>query len=204
LLQSHCHGQFFRPLDPILFSATTVRRRSIALPSLFPQPRSRRRDLRGRPLSSPASQPRDRSASPTSDGWDGRCVPLSYKKGNPPAVLPLPSLAYFRICQYRRSCFPLRLALANPPLAHPRCCFSHSPSNLCCHLHRQPPEEVGRRRRERNPSCVADHASVRGEVRVSPLDTCSDVPLHCRRSLSSFSFPCTHPLSASSRTAMKQ
>jgi hypothetical protein len=27
-------GQFFRPLDPILFSATMVRRRSVALPSL--------------------------------------------------------------------------------------------------------------------------------------------------------------------------
>jgi hypothetical protein len=33
--------------------------------------------------------------APTSDGWDGRCVPLSYKKGNPPAVLLLPSLACF-------------------------------------------------------------------------------------------------------------
>jgi hypothetical protein len=29
------HGQFFGLLDPILFSATTVRRRSITLPSLF-------------------------------------------------------------------------------------------------------------------------------------------------------------------------
>jgi hypothetical protein len=36
------------------------------------------------------------------------------------------------------------------------------------------------------------------------LDACSDVPLHRRRSLSSFSFPCTHPSSSSSRTAMKQ
>jgi hypothetical protein len=129
---------------------------------------------------------------PTSDGWDDRCVSLSYKKGNPLAVLLLPSLACFRICQYRRSCFPLRLALANPPLAHPRCCFAHSPSKLCCHLHRRPTEEVGRRPK-RNPSCIADHASVRGNVRVSPLDACSDVPLHRRRSLSSFSFPCTHP-----------
>jgi hypothetical protein len=64
LLQSHRHGQFFRPLYPILFSATMVRRCSITLPSLFPRPRSRRWDLTGRPLSSPASQPPDRSASP--------------------------------------------------------------------------------------------------------------------------------------------
>jgi hypothetical protein len=86
--------------------------------------------------------------APTLDGWDDRCVPLSSKEGNAPAVLPLPSLACFRICQYRRSCFPLRLALANPPPAHPHCCFAHSPSKLCCHLHRRPIEEVGRRTRE--------------------------------------------------------
>jgi hypothetical protein len=30
------------------------------------------------------------------------------------------------------------------------------------------------------------------------LDACSDVPLHRRRSLSSFSFPCTHTSPASS------
>jgi hypothetical protein len=62
--------------------------------------------------------------APTSDGWDDRCIPLSYKTGNPPAVLPLPSLACFRIWQYHHSCFPLRLVLANPPLAHPCCCFA--------------------------------------------------------------------------------
>jgi hypothetical protein len=28
------------------------------------------------------------------------------------------------------------------------------------------------------------------------LDACSDVPLHRRRGLPSFSFPCTHPSSA--------
>jgi hypothetical protein len=30
------------------------------------------------------------------------------------------------------------------------------------------------------------------------LDACSDVPLHRRRSFSSFSFPCTYPSAASS------
>jgi hypothetical protein len=85
---------------------------------------------------------------PTSDGWDDCCAPLSYKKGNPTAVLLLPSLACFRIWQYRRSYFPLRLVLANPPLAHSRCCFAHSPGKLFSHLRRPPPEEVGRRPRE--------------------------------------------------------
>jgi hypothetical protein len=36
------------------------------------------------------------------------------------------------------------------------------------------------------------------------LDACSDVPLHHRRSLSSFSFSCTHSSSASSWTALRQ
>jgi hypothetical protein len=52
--------------------------------------------------------------APTPHGWDDRCVPLSYKKGNPPAVLPLPSLVCFRIRQNRRSCFPLRLVFGQP------------------------------------------------------------------------------------------
>jgi hypothetical protein len=52
---------------------------------------------------------------PTSVSWDDRCVPLNYKKGNPSAVLPLPSLACFRARQCRRSCFsPLRLVFGQP------------------------------------------------------------------------------------------
>jgi hypothetical protein len=90
----------------------------------------------------PCGNRRIASLVPTPVGWDNRCAPLSYKKGNPPAVFPLPSLACFRICQYRRSCFPLRLALANPPLAHLCCCSAHSPSKLCKRLRQQPPKEV--------------------------------------------------------------
>jgi hypothetical protein len=30
-------------------------------------------------------------------GWDDRCVPLRYKKGNPPAVLPLPGLVVLEL-----------------------------------------------------------------------------------------------------------
>jgi hypothetical protein len=52
--------------------------------------------------------------------------------------------------------------------------------------------------REKDPGSIIGHASVRGDVRVSPLDACSDVPLHRRRSLPSFSFPCTHSSSAPS------
>jgi hypothetical protein len=181
-----------------------VIRRSITLPSLFLRPWSRRRDLTGRPVSSPVWQPSDRSASPYLRrlGWPLR-FRWAIKREDPPAVLPVPSLACFRNCQYRCSCFSLWLALANPPLAHPRCCFAHSQSKLCCHLHQRPTEEVGRRPK-RNPSCIADHASVRGDIRVSPLDACSDVPLHRRRSLSSFSFPCTHPSPTPSWTALRQ
>jgi hypothetical protein len=86
--------------------------------------------------------------APTSDGWDDHCVPLSYKKVNPPAVLLLPRLAKFRARQCRRSCFPLWIVLANPPLARPRCCFAHSPGKLFSHLRRPPPEGVRRRPRE--------------------------------------------------------
>jgi hypothetical protein len=51
---------------------------------------------------------------PTSVGWDDRCVLLRYNKGNPPAVLPLPSIAYFRARQYHHSCFPLSLVFSQP------------------------------------------------------------------------------------------
>jgi hypothetical protein len=135
---------------------------------------------------------------PTSVGWDDHCIPLSYKKGNPSVVLPLPSLACFRARQCRRSCFPLRLVLVNPPLAHLYCCSAHSPSKLFSRLHRQPPEEARKKTERRTLACIADHALVRGDVRVPSLDACSDVPLHRRRSLSSVSFPCTHPSPASS------
>jgi hypothetical protein len=85
LLQSHRHGQFFRPLDPILFSAPMVRRRSVSLPSLFPRPRSRHRDLTGRPLSSPVWPLPDRSASPYLSrlGW-----PLRFRWGIKRETLP--------------------------------------------------------------------------------------------------------------------
>jgi hypothetical protein len=141
-------GQIFRPLDPIRFSATMVRRRSVALPSLSPRPRSHRRDLTGRPVSSPVWQPPDRSASPYLVGWDRSCIPLSYKKGNPPAVLPFPSLACFRARQCRHSCFSLRLVLANPLLVHLCRCSAHSLSTLFSRLRRLPPEEVRRRPKE--------------------------------------------------------
>jgi hypothetical protein len=64
-------------------------------------------------------------------------------------------------------------------------------------LRRQPPEEARRRPRE-EPQLHRRPCPVRGDVRVPPLDTCSDVPLHRRWSLSSFSFPCTHPSPAPS------
>jgi hypothetical protein len=130
--------------------------------------------------------------------------PLGYKKGNPSAMLPLPSLAKFRARQCRRSCFPLRLVLANPPLAHLCRCSAHSPSKLFSFLRRQPPKEAWNKTERRTSAYIADHGSVRGDVRVPPLDACSDVPLHRRRSLSSFSFPCTHPSPASSWTALRQ
>jgi hypothetical protein len=98
----------------------------------------------------PLWPPPDHSASPTSVGWDERCVLLNYKKGNSSAVLPLPSSACFRARQCRPSCFSLRLVLVNPPIAHLRCCSppTHQASyfavfidNLQKKLGRRPGEE---------------------------------------------------------------
>jgi hypothetical protein len=135
---------------------------------------------------------------PTSVGWDDCCIPLSYKKGNPSAVLPLLSLACFELDSVASLVFPIRLVLVNPPLAHLCHCSAHSPSKLFSRLCRQPPEEARKKTERRTSACIVDHASVRGDVRVPPLDACCDVPLHRRRSLSSVSFSCTHPSSASS------
>jgi hypothetical protein len=141
-----------------------VRRRSVALPSHFPWPRSRRRDLTGRPLSSPVCHRQIAPLVPTSVGWDDCCVPLSYKKGNSPSVLSLPTLACFRAQQYRHSCLPLRLVLANPSLAHLCFCSAHSPSKLFRRYRRQPPEEARKKTERRTSACIADHALVRGNV----------------------------------------
>jgi hypothetical protein len=73
-----------------------------------------------------------------------------------------------------------------------------------CRLRRQPPEEARKKTERRTPACIADHASVSGDVRVPSLDACRDVPLHRRRNLSSFSFSCTHPSPASSWTTLRQ
>jgi hypothetical protein len=43
---------------------------------------------------------------PTPDGWHDRCASLSYKRENPSTVLPLPSLAFFRIGHIAALVFP--------------------------------------------------------------------------------------------------
>jgi hypothetical protein len=80
-----------------------VRRRSVALPSLFPRPQSRRRDLTGRPLSSPVLPPPDHSASPYLSrlGW-----PLRFRWGIKRETLPW-------CCHYQVS---LLSSSALPPL----------------------------------------------------------------------------------------
>jgi hypothetical protein len=86
---------------------------------------------------------------PTSVGWDDRCVPLSYKKGNPSAMLPLPSLTFLRARQCRHSCFPLRLVFGQPAtspslsLLRPLAEKAVSPfvDNLQKNLERRPREE---------------------------------------------------------------
>jgi hypothetical protein len=119
-------------------------------------------------------------------------------------VSPLPSLACFRAWQCRHSCFSLRLVLANSPLAHQCHCSAHLPSKLFRQLRRQPPEAAREKTERRTSAYIADHGSVRGDIRVSPLDACSDVPQHRWWSLSSFSFPRIHRLPASSWTALRQ
>jgi hypothetical protein len=175
-----------------------VRRRSVALPSLSPRPRSRRRDLTGRPLSSPVWPPPDCSASPYLSrlGW-----PLRFRwgiKGKPSRGVAIAKPRQISSSTVPPLLFSLQLVLANPPLDHLCRCFAHSPSKLFRRLRRQPPKEAWKKTERRTSYFITDHASVRRDARVPLLDACSDVPLHCRRSLSSFSFPCAHSSSASS------
>jgi hypothetical protein len=129
--------------------------------------------------------------------------PLRYKKGNPSTVLPLPSLACFRARQCRRSCFPLRLVFGQPATS-PFLSFSPTPRASCLPSSSTTSRRSSEEDREKNPNLHRRHGSVCGDVRVPPLDACSDVPLHRRWSLSSFSFPCTHSSSTSSWTALRQ
>jgi hypothetical protein len=119
---------------------------------------------------------------PTSVGWDDRCVPLSYKKGKP-----------FRGVAIAKSRL-LSSSTVSPLLVSPSASFGQpatSPSPLLLrprrasylavfvdNLQKKLEED-----REKNPSPIVDHGSIHGDVRVLPLDACSDVPLHCRRSL---------------------
>jgi hypothetical protein len=135
---------------------------------------------------------------PTSVGWDDRCVSVEVYKEKPSRGVVITKSRLLSSSTVSPLLFPLRLVLANPPLAHLCHCSAHSPSKLFRRLRRQPLEEAQKKTERRTPACILDHASVRGYVRVPPLDACSDVPLHHRRSLSSFSFSCTHPSPASS------
>jgi hypothetical protein len=130
--------------------------------------------------------------------------PLRYKRGSPLAVLLLLSLICFRARQCRRSRFPLWLVFGHPATSPSPPLLRHSPSKLFRHLCRQPPEEARKKIERRTPAFIADHGSVRGDVWVFLLHACSYVSLHRRRSLSSFSFSCTHPSPASSWTALRQ
>jgi hypothetical protein len=140
---------------------------------------------------------------PTSVSWDDRCIPLSYKKGNPPAccncqVSPAfePGIVAALVFPSASFCQPATspsLSLLRPgiePAVYPSSSTTSRRSS--------------KKTERRTPSSIVDHASIRGDVRVPPLDACSDVPLHCRRSLSSFNLPCTHPSLASSLTALRQ
>jgi hypothetical protein len=181
-----------------------VRRRSISLPSLFPRPWSRRRDLTGRPLSSPMWPLLDRSASPYLSrlGWPLRfrwgikgkpfhCVAIA--KSRLLSSSTVPPLLFFSLASFGQPATRPFL-----PLLHPLA------EQAVRRLRRQPPEEARKKTETRTLACIADHASVRGDARVPPLDACSDVPLHHWRSLSSFSFPCTHSSPTSSWTPLRQ
>jgi hypothetical protein len=93
------HGQIFGPLDP--FVSVPRSYDTVASPChLF----SRDHDhivetSRADHYRAPCGNRRIAPLVPTSVAWDDRCVPLSYKKGNPSAVLPLTSLACFRVCR---------------------------------------------------------------------------------------------------------
>jgi hypothetical protein len=69
-LRSHHHGQFFRPLDPILFNATMVRHRSVSLPSLFRGDDYVAKTSQVDHYRAPCGHRRIASLLPTSVGWD--------------------------------------------------------------------------------------------------------------------------------------
>jgi hypothetical protein len=100
--------------------------------------------------------------------------------------------------------FSSQLVFGQPATSHLYRLFRPSPSKLSHRLHRQLPKEAWKKTERRTPDCIADHGSDRGDVRVPLLDACSDVPLHRRWSLSSFSFSCTHSSPASSWAALRQ
>jgi hypothetical protein len=181
-----------------------VRRRSVALPSLSPRPRSRHRDLTGRPLSGPVWPPPDRSTSPYLSRLEWPlCLHWSIK-GKPSRGVAIAKSRQISSSIVSPLLFSLRLVFGQPLLAHLYHCSAHSPSKLFCHLRRQPPEAARKKIERRAPAYIADHASVRGDARVPPLDACRYVSLHRRQSLSSFSFSYTHPSPASSWTALRQ
>jgi hypothetical protein len=89
---------------------------------------------------------------PTSVDWDDRCVPLSYKKGNPSAVLPLPSLACFRARQCRRSYFSPPASFGQPASSSSPLLLRPSLSKLFHRLRRPPPEESWKETERRTPA----------------------------------------------------
>jgi hypothetical protein len=100
---------------------------------------------------------------PTSVGWDDRCVRGAVKGRNPPAVLPLPSLACSRIRQSHHPYFFLLASFGRTTTSPPLPCSTHSPSKLVSRL-RQPPPEEARGRPKEEPDFIVDHVPDRGDV----------------------------------------
>jgi hypothetical protein len=132
----------------------------------FSWPRSRRRDLTGRPLSSPVLPPPDRSTDPyLSWFWMTIAIPWRHK-GKPSRSFAI-AKSHLPLSSTVPSLFVLSPAnFGQPPPARLYRLFRSSMSKLSLHLCRQPPEEARKKIKRRNQTGAADYGSTLGVVRA--------------------------------------
>jgi hypothetical protein len=196
---SHHHGQLVRPLDPILFSATTVWHRGIALPSLSCGHDRVAETSRADHYRASCCHHRIASPAPTSDGsgwllrlrggkkWKpSHCVFITKSRllssSTSPLLFVLPPASFW---PNRHQ--PISIVCFAP-------CRASYPSVFVNNLQKK----LGRRSGEELNLCVVKHGSILGVVGVALLDISRNVPLHHRQNLSSLSFSCAHSSPTSS------
>jgi hypothetical protein len=195
--QFHHRGQFFRPLNPILFSATTVRRRDTTLPSF-----SAATITSPRPHGLPIVAPRVATTGyPGGCGWPMQ--PRCDHRKKPSVGIASTKLPILLSSTWPSPFVLIRLVFGQPATSPPL------PFAPFLTEQAVPPSSLVARRRssgvgpKKNSSHAATHDSVHGGIRVASLDIGRDVSLHCRRNLSALSFPCTHSPPAPSWTTLR-